>query len=680
MWILFFFLISQTLTKEWIWDGNKRWQNVGREIVYIGSAEGIWQGSVGEISKRLTKGITFLNYMTLKNIKIFEANITNYKPGRIGVHLAGIGEKHEHNAHKQIFAVTYMDRNYFFNSHHTTCQISYCENGLFFISNINADDMYKAKVDDFEEIFYLKFVTSDMNFRLDRFTITENNFPLILCPYKTWVGIQSGTKFIPYETNGIIFSNFFERQILLPGYPRSEDSDIFVCGYIKYEDGSQLTISHEIEIKDYYKIDSIKSINDFQHIWKCSEGEATTDYHYFIYSYNFEGNHKMKHILKDSVDKNKFYYNDTMYLYKETYTKDLKNVKNRIGHGYVMNPIKPDCRWKLPQLKFKIRLVSLDGSKIFDSKDGIQIMDVRENMLNKDIYYKCKIVIEEATRHPFLSNYYDQIMEVLLVSKDDDGNKIFHDKIKFDKSFDGFKKYECEIRYKNKDFKYNHPIEKLSFLAIPSNVSITNKNETWRVKDDVVIQCQRKISNIGEIDGIRLQLSKNIFIEYSNVTTGGIFNVVGHFVRSNYRNLIKSKKQKDMDIKYLTTQCNYKVKGGKRFSIVKSGTVLQKTTIFKIKKVFKDKGNDKTLLIGLIIGILILLLSILFAIISIHYVKYMNKKRRNGNDSSSSTTTSSTSSFTSSLSGMSLTNTTAKKTQSKVSKESESNLVIILKK
>uniref|UniRef100_A0A0N5BM41 6-cysteine protein n=1 Tax=Strongyloides papillosus TaxID=174720 RepID=A0A0N5BM41_STREA len=662
MWILFFLLISQALTKEWIWDGNKRGSGTAREAwcLYKYHAK-VWTGAVDGTSKRLTKDIIFLDYMTLRNIKILEVNVSEYEAGHIGVHLQGIGDSDI--TQKQIFGVLYKNKDYFFQNKHTTCQMSYCENGVFFMTEKDTKGMYSATVDDFEEIFYLKFVTSDMNFRLDKFIIDGNNFPLILCPYKNWVSIKSATEFIPYEKNGAEYGYLRERQILLPGYPRSDDIDIFVCGYIKYEDGSQLTISHEIEIEDNYKIDFIKPIKNFQHIWKCSEGESATDYHYFIYSHNVKGYNKMKNIKRNSMNENKFYYNDTMYLYNEEYTKDLKNVEDFVKHEYVMTPIKPDCRWKLPQLKFKIRLVSPDGSKIFDSKDGIQIMDVRENMLNKDIYYKCKIVIEEATRHPFLSNYYDQVMEVLLVSKDDDGNKIFHDKIKFDKTFDGFKKYECEIRYKNKDFKYDYPIEKLSFITIPSNASIANQNETWRVKEDIVIQCQKKISNIGEIDSIRLQLSKKVFIEYSNVTTGGIFKDVGDFVRSNYGNLIKSKKQKDKDIKYLTTQCNYKVKGGKRFSIVKSGTVLQKTTIFKIKKVFKDKGNDKTLLIGLIIGILILLLSILFAIISIHYVKYMNKKRRNGNDSSLSTSSSSTSFSTSSLSGMSLTSTTTKKAQ-----------------
>uniref|UniRef100_A0A0N5CGG0 6-cysteine protein n=1 Tax=Strongyloides papillosus TaxID=174720 RepID=A0A0N5CGG0_STREA len=424
MWILFFFLVSQALTEEWIWDGNKRGSGATRKALCIceNYHETVWSGAVDKRSKHLTKDINFLNNMILRNIKILEVNVTKYEAGNIGVRVDGKGNGH--NAERQIFGILHNNNNYFYKNAGSTCQISYCENGLFFITPKDEYGMYSAKVDDFEEIFYQKFVTNDMKFRLDKFSIDRNNFPLIICPYKNYVSIRSATNFIPYETNGIIFSNFQERQILLSGYPRSDDSDIFVCGYIKYEDGSQLTISYEIEIKDYYKIDSIKSISDFQHIWKCSEGEATTDYHYFIYSYNFEGNHKMSHILKDSVDKNKFYYNDTMYLYNEAYTKDLKNMVNGIRHGYVLNPIKPDCKWKLPQLKFKIRLVSPDGSKIFDSKDGIQIMDVREDMLNKDIYYKCKIVIEEATRHPFLSNYYDQVMEVLLVSRDDDGNKI----------------------------------------------------------------------------------------------------------------------------------------------------------------------------------------------------------------------------------------------------------------
>uniref|UniRef100_A0A0N5BR25 FdtA domain-containing protein n=1 Tax=Strongyloides papillosus TaxID=174720 RepID=A0A0N5BR25_STREA len=67
--------------------------------------------------------------------------------------------------------------------------------------------MSEAKVNDFEEIFYLKFGTTDMNLRLDKFTIDGNNFPLILCPYENWVSVKSATEFILYEGSGIEFTN-----------------------------------------------------------------------------------------------------------------------------------------------------------------------------------------------------------------------------------------------------------------------------------------------------------------------------------------------------------------------------------------------------------------------------------------------------------------------------------------
>uniref|UniRef100_A0A0N5BDD0 Ig-like domain-containing protein n=1 Tax=Strongyloides papillosus TaxID=174720 RepID=A0A0N5BDD0_STREA len=651
MRILIFFLISQALTEKSIWDGNEKGKNFMRGVAYIRNiSDYIWQGNVNKSSKSLPKDITFLKHVTLRNIKILEADITKYEPGRVGVRFQEIKGETQYNL---IFGGAYLNDTYFHKMDHTTCQMSYCENGLYFDSDIveykNMLDVYESKL---KNVFYAKFVTSDMNFRLDRFTITGSNFPLILCPYKGWVAKYSGTEFIHYTTTGITFSNLYERQILLPGYPRSDDVDIFVCGYIKYEDGSQLTISHEIEIKDYYNTDSIKPINDFRHIWKCSGGD-TTDYHYFIYSYNAKGNHNMRHIKKDSLNGDQFYYNDTIYLYSEADTKKISQLKEGIKDDYTMEQIEPLCGWKLPQLKFKLRLESSDGSKVLDGKNGIQTLDVREDMLNKDIYYKCKIVIEEATQHPFLSNYYDQVMETLLVSEDDDGNQIFHNKINFDKSFDGFKKYECAIIYKNKDFEYGHSVEKLSFLTIPLNISITNQDETWRVRDDIVIQCQKRISNMGEIDSIKVEISENFFIEYSNVTSDGIFEVEGDFVRSNFGNLIKSKNKKDSDVKHLKTICNYKLAGGKMFSIVKSGTVLQKTVVTKQKGNRSKKGNkhQKIIIIGLIVGISILVFAIILAITTLFVVKYINKKRRRGKDSSLSSSSSFSSLSKSSMSG-----------------------------
>uniref|UniRef100_A0A0K0EUK9 DUF4362 domain-containing protein n=1 Tax=Strongyloides venezuelensis TaxID=75913 RepID=A0A0K0EUK9_STRVS len=101
--------------------------------------------------------------------------------------------------------------------------------------------------------------------------------------------------------------------------------------------------------------------------------------------------------------------------------------------------------------------------------DGTHVINVHNDMINRNIYYKCEIVIEEAAKYSFLSDYYDRVMDVVLVSRDGYGNKIFHNKIMFDNTFDGYKKYKCEIRYKNKDFKYDHPIEKLFFITILLN-------------------------------------------------------------------------------------------------------------------------------------------------------------------------------------------------------------------
>uniref|UniRef100_A0A0K0EZP3 T9SS type A sorting domain-containing protein n=1 Tax=Strongyloides venezuelensis TaxID=75913 RepID=A0A0K0EZP3_STRVS len=669
MRILIFFLISQVLTEKPIWNGNEKGKDLEREVAYINNIqEVLWLGTVNKDSKSLPKDITFLKRVTLRNIKILEANITKYEPSRIGVRFQ---QKNANTNYHLIFGGAYLNNTYFFKMDYTTCQMSYCENGLYFESSIREDyiNMLNVELSQLETVFYLKYVTSDMNFRLDRFTITGSNFPLILCPYKGWVAMYSGTEFIPYKTSGITFPNLLERQILLPGYPRSDDINIFICGYIKYDDGSQLTISHEIEIKDYYNTDPIKPIKNFQHVWKCSEGD-TIDYHHFIYSYNGKGNHKMRHIKKDSLNGNQFYFNDTIYLYSEADTREISQLQGGITDSYTMKQIEPICEWKLPQLKFKLRLESFDGSKILDGKRDVQILDVRENMLNKDIYYKCKIVIEEATRHPFLSNYYDQVMETLLVSKDDNGDIIFHDKIKFDNSFDGFKKYECAIIYKNKDFVYAYRVENLSFLTMPSNISITNQNETWRVRDDIVIQCQKRILDIGKIDSIKVEISENAFIEYSNVTSDDIFKVEGDFVRSNYINLLKNKNKTYSDVKHLKTICNYKLAGGKMFSIIKSGTILEKTVITNQSGNHKKKRNknQKNVIISLIVGILILVFAIILAITTVFVVKCINKKRRGRKDSSKSSSSSFSSNSKSSVSGSLLSASVLSNSKSKASK------------
>uniref|UniRef100_A0A0N5CGG2 Ig-like domain-containing protein n=1 Tax=Strongyloides papillosus TaxID=174720 RepID=A0A0N5CGG2_STREA len=665
MWILIFLLISQSLTEKSIWDGNKRGLEFFRDVTFMDNDQNIfWQGDISRKGKTLIKDITFLKYVTLRNVKILEVDINKYVPRITGVHFQ---IKNGNKRQSVIMRGTQSKKRVAYTFNIIKCQISFCDVGFKYMTDSKGTDMLHVKLNDLKGIFYLKFVTNDMILRLDKFNIDGYNFPLILCPYKNWVNKYSGTTFVPYERNGIEFSSLRGHQILLPGYPRNDDIDVFVCGYINYEDGSQLTIGHEIAIKDYYSTGSIKSISDFQHIWKCSEGEAAADYYYFIHTYNVEGNHKMRQITKDSVNKNKFYYNDIMYLYKKADTRNLMNMKNGIQDDYVMKQINPTCKWKLPHLKYKLRLVSFDGSGFYDSGDYTNIINIHKDTLNKNTYYKCEIVIEEAAKYPFLSNYYDKVMDVVLVSRDDYGNKIFHDKIKFDDTYDGFKKYECEVRHKNDDFWYGYPSEILSFLTISSDIPVTYEDDTWRLKDDVIVQCQRNISNIGEIDSIRVHLSKNVFIGYSNVTNSSMFSVDGDFVTLRNRNLMKINKQEDVDIKYLITQCNYKVKGEKKTVIIENNPILKMTKINK--KVYEDNRSSNALIkIGLIIGILMLLVLIILIIVLLHIDKNMDENRRGDSDSSLSTSDSTTNFSTSSLSGMPSKNTTAKKTQSKVSK------------
>uniref|UniRef100_A0A0K0F578 Fibronectin type-III domain-containing protein n=1 Tax=Strongyloides venezuelensis TaxID=75913 RepID=A0A0K0F578_STRVS len=675
MLILIFLFISQALTFKLEWDGKINGTSTYYVVYYERNDNfDIWKtNETKTIKKYLPVPLTISNYLLVNNAKIIELKVDNFVPG--GKPLA-----FKQNEKKLLFvAVVDRQENYFKQYRFQTCQLAHCELGLTLYPLYQEihDNIFNFNF--YEDIIYVKYITDDMNFKLFVIKISGDDFPLVLCPYVGWVSLYGGTEFIPHEgTNGIIYDKFRNRQIILPAYPRYDDNDVFVCGLIKYKDGSQLSISYIMEVDNYYDIQLNRPVNRFEDIWKCSFIDDISNYDYFLYSKNNNSPNKMKYIKYDSRDSTKFYYNDTVYIYKNDGTlKDLKENGYEAGINIVMviPTVKTSCKRILPQLKFKLRLVSANGTKLFDSKNEPNILEVSKDMLNKELNYKCKIFVEEASNHSSLSNYYDDVMEVSLVSKDDDGNKIFHDTIVFKDNFDGFKKYECEIRLKDQNFKYKYAIKNLSFITIPLNTSVANQNEEWRAKEDVVIQCQRRLSNIGEIDRIKVEVSENFFVEYSNLTSNGIFNIEGDYVRTNYENLIKSKGKKNSNIKSITTICIYKVMGGKILSIVKSGTVLQKTIITqKNNKSDKTKKNSsKVIIIGLSVGIGVLVLAIIIAITTLFVVRCLNKKRRKQRNSSLSTLSSFSSYANSSISGSLISNSrlstsSVRKSQSKVSK------------
>uniref|UniRef100_A0A0N5CGM1 6-cysteine protein n=1 Tax=Strongyloides papillosus TaxID=174720 RepID=A0A0N5CGM1_STREA len=673
MLILIFLLVSQTLTFKVEWDGKKDGTPRTYKLFNLQSVKVFWESQDHNTTQEyLPVPLTISDILLVNNAKIVEANASDYVPD------GNIIAFQVHGIKSLYVAVVYDEKNYFNVYHLQTCQIAHCENGLTLIPPTNEiPKIFGPEVNKYDDIIYVKYITEDMNLKLYVFQISGDDFPLVICPYKGWVSIYSGTEFIPYEeTNGIMYDQFRHRQIILPAYPRNDDTDVFVCGSIKYKDGSQLTISYKMEVENYYDIKSNEPINDIEAIWKCSESNKISDNYYFLYSKNDKIRNKMKYIKYDSRDNAKFYYNDTMYIYKNNDELKMLKKDGYKAHENKINftTITPSCKRTLPQLKFKLKLVSPDGTNTFDSKNETKILDVTEDMLNKELNYKCKIFVEEASNHPFLSNYYDDVMEVSLVSKDDDGNTILHDTIMFKDNFDGFKKYECEIRLKDNNFKYKYATENLSFITIPSNLSIKNQSEEWRVKEDVVIQCQRRLSNIGEIDRIKVEVPESFLVEYSNLTSNGIFNIEGDYVRANYDNLIKSKGKKNGNIKSITTICIYKALGGKLLSIFKSGTILQKTII--TQKVNKSnqakKKREKVIIIGLSVGIGILVLAIVIAITTIFVVRCLNKRGRKGKNSSLSISSSFSSYANSSmsgslLSGSGLSTSTVRKSQSNVS-------------
>uniref|UniRef100_A0A0N5BN51 Ig-like domain-containing protein n=1 Tax=Strongyloides papillosus TaxID=174720 RepID=A0A0N5BN51_STREA len=639
MKFLIFLVFSQVLTDQVVWDGknNDFSTNYQAFLMYNQTSVTVvvGEGYINTNSQILSETINFNQNLKLRNIKILEIDISKYQPGEIGILMrvkmglsGGVLYMYGEERSNGLLEV----------SNDTTCQLAECELGLYLFSKNNNKEIKDIDNTDVLGIFYMRLVTSDMNLRLGKFLVYRNQFPLIICPDENWLIKENGLVFVPFETNGISFNNFNKRYLMLPGYPRSDDTDVFVCGYIKYLDGSQLTISHEIEIRKNNEhvedenqntpndeVETFKSIEDIRN---CKESTDDVNYYHFIFSYNVKGYHKMKYIEKDLLEKNQIYYNDIIYLYDRNGEKIKYLESKSISNGDSLPFINPTCIREIPQLKFKVNLLSSNGSKIFESSQNIQTLNVYDGMLNRDNFYRCEIVIDEATTFPYLSKFYDREMEVLLISKDDLGNKIIHNKINFKNNLEGFKKYECEIRLKNSNFKYEYPIENLTFVTIPKDISIPQQDEVWQTRDDIVIQCSARISNMAKLENIKVLLSKNLIVEFSNGKNEKNFVEEDGFIKFKYEHLF----EEDVDVTNITTECIYKTLNQETISIIKNGRVVEKIIAKKNNNINNsnnvNEDNKTKAIIGIVVGVFIIIVAIIVSIIILVRIKHTNKKKK----------------------------------------------------
>uniref|UniRef100_A0A0K0EFT6 6-cysteine protein n=1 Tax=Strongyloides stercoralis TaxID=6248 RepID=A0A0K0EFT6_STRER len=604
MWYLFFLIIYGVFADKVIWDGDEHDFEASRRIIMLTDRkEDIGSGKVDIKNSKLSKEIHILPYMVLKNIRILELDISEYKTGEAGIMI----NSKDGDKYYQIFGQVHRDVSFFTKYEYSTCQLFHCEPGLFFLHYEADDDFVEKKVTDFYGIFYTKFISNDMYFKLDKFELYRDMYPLIICPYTRWTSTFSGVEFVPQDKSGIVFKKFSERQILLPGYNRSYDSNFFVCGHLKYMDDTELTVGHEInyiESKINGSSFQFKKYEDTNELWTCDTNESPKDYFHFIYSKNKQSDNKMRYVEYNMLEKNYLYYDDVIYLYKKNQRVLRLLEKAGVEHGDKTIIIKPKCANTLSPRKGIVKLVNTKNSVIVSGSNETQTMYVQEDMLNVVNEFKCQIFIDGAEKNSYLSKFYDNEVEFSLVSKDTSGNKIIHNNILFKNNVNSFDKYECELNVKNSFFNYTNYIENLAFITVPTNLSITNKNEVWKGQNYILIQCPDKFSTIGVIDSMEVIISKTESYNSLQNNNEIMFYDEDNFKRFRHIDLFA----KNITIEDVTTKCAYKTSNNATFSIVKNGKVLN--------KIITGSNNNNTNASNLTIIILISLATIIFALIT----------------------------------------------------------------
>uniref|UniRef100_A0A0N5A4J0 Transmembrane domain-containing protein n=1 Tax=Parastrongyloides trichosuri TaxID=131310 RepID=A0A0N5A4J0_PARTI len=143
-----------------------------------------------------------------------------------------IGAVHQTNL------INYIDNKYLNHVRTTTCFISHCEVGIYLHHcTVTDQNIIIMKITDFAIVYYVKLVTNSGNFLIGKLQFNGNHYPLIMCPFNSWIVLLAMATFTLIVKAGYELLNSKNRYIMQPMFPIYDNMDKFICGHINYIDG-----------------------------------------------------------------------------------------------------------------------------------------------------------------------------------------------------------------------------------------------------------------------------------------------------------------------------------------------------------------------------------------------------------------------------------------------------------
>ncbi|CEF62776.1 Hypothetical protein SRAE_1000104500 [Strongyloides ratti] len=522
------------------------------------------------------------------------------------------------NEYKQTITTGRSENEYLTDSKEISCHLSHCEIGLLFYHKTKTGmKFFNDKITDFYQIVYMKYVTNSGKLLFSQITIESNNFPLILCPNKGWVNKFSSSQYIPIEKEGIIFEKLLNRHIFVPIYSKHADTNVFICGEVRYLDGTKLKIGYEIKNKKINEL-KVESINLLNEKLSCKNDRPENDFYHFSYnSYNSKVS-KMKFIDKANIQNSNIYYDSIIYLYDKKNYK-IKELEEHaysffleIGHSEYYYPrAKPSCAKFVKPLNASLKVFTTDDEEIkfSESKNNpnIKIFSIDKSLMNIRKEYDCRIEVDNIKENIHLKNFYKNTFIAKLVSIDDFDNEKNVTTLEFKNNFEGYGRYSCILTSLNgeklhKDAEYIKP---LTFETFPIGMMEEIQKITWPSINTVTISCKKKISNFAKLQDMHVIFSETSQYRNSINEEMSMFFDDDDFVKFKHGDYFY-KVNKIEDIIY---HCKYQTNGNISFTIKTKGIILEneiKNSMYQTILIVVFIVVVTAIFIGIIVGIILL--------------------------------------------------------------------------
>uniref|UniRef100_A0A0N4Z6U8 Bee-milk protein n=1 Tax=Parastrongyloides trichosuri TaxID=131310 RepID=A0A0N4Z6U8_PARTI len=475
------FLFNFVTSEVPVWSGRNVEIEHNFEVMKLNTMDKIKIAMLDNIRKFHINESKILDHVILRDIIIFPIDVSESKPLN-----KGISFKNNLSQFRSTFADNKNKRTKLVGDETANCYIYTCNIGFFFYHQVvNGQEIIKRKTVDFDNVIYIKLTTKKNEFLIGNLKYVSKMYPLIICPYDNWVGTISGAQFVTFDISGIQYDKLSNRHIIQSMYPRNSDKSKFICGELKYIDGTSLKIGYEIELDTSEVSLTAGKINISKDSFVCGPETNESSYYHFSYNNINKNNIEMRFLNLEKSKNISIFHNDIIYMY-DKFGPMIERLKNEgfspnSYNGNISPTIKPLCFKKVGNFHGTLKLFYVDGTEVNlegdKNKGGKKSLTITEKTVDKKIILICEIIVQSKESKYNVKDFFKKSFKGSLVAV---GSKNKDKEVKelvFTRDSNNYGTYKCILKPANGDHLHeDHKlIEELTFEIIKSKeLEITN--------------------------------------------------------------------------------------------------------------------------------------------------------------------------------------------------------------